>query len=61
MKRKFLITLAMAALAAVTAEGAGKQLVTRADAPEAPAGLDGAHIALWQSHGRYFDRRDSRW
>lgn len=61
MKGKFLITLAMAALAAVTAAGAGKQLVTRADAPEAPAGLDGAHIALWQSHGRYFDRRDSRW
>lgn len=24
-------------------------------------GLDGRHIALWQSHGRYFDQRENRW
>lgn len=27
----------------------------------APEGLAGHHIALWQSHGRYFDQRLDRW
>lgn len=26
-----------------------------------PGGLRGRHIALWQSHGRYFDQRRNRW
>lgn len=28
---------------------------------EAPQGLEGAHIALWQSHGRYYDQQKRRW
>lgn len=35
--------------------------VTRVDAPKAPKGLDGKNIALWQSHGRYFDQNEERW
>lgn len=35
--------------------------VTRIDAPAAPAGLDGANIALWQSHGWYFEPKLNRW
>ncbi|MDE6555461.1 MAG: hypothetical protein K2K55_00685, partial [Duncaniella sp.] len=35
--------------------------VKRLDAPEAPAGLDGRNIALWASHGRYFDQNEGRW
>lgn len=35
--------------------------VVRIDAPEAPQGLDGKNIALWQSHGRYYDRVEKRW
>lgn len=61
MKALGILALAAAALLGSAAQAAEKPLVTRTDAPEAPAGLDGAHIALWQSHGRYFDRRDSRW
>ena len=40
----------------------GRPLVTRLSAPETPArGLSGRHIALWQSHGRYFDQTENRW
>ncbi len=35
--------------------------VTRVDDPEAPKGLDGKNIALWQSHGRYYDANENRW
>lgn len=35
--------------------------VTRVDEPEAPKGLDGKNIALWQSHGRYYDAKENRW
>ena len=35
--------------------------ITRDDAPEAPKGLDGANIALWQSHGWYFEPKLNRW
>lgn len=35
--------------------------VVRLDAPEAPAGLDGKNIALWASHGRYYDSTEDRW
>ncbi len=35
--------------------------VTRVDAPKSPNGLDGKNIALWQSHGRYFDQNEDRW
>ena len=40
----------------------GRPLVTRLSAPETPGrGLSGRHIALWQSHGRYFDQTENRW
>lgn len=35
--------------------------VVRLDSPEAPAGLDGKNIALWASHGRYYDSTEDRW
>ncbi len=38
-----------------------KQFVTRLDAQPAPAGLDGSNIALWQSHGWYFEPKLNRW
>ena len=40
---------------------ARQPFVTRVDAPKAPKGLDGKNIALWQSHGRYFDQKEDRW
>ena len=40
----------------------GEPLVTRLDAPwRAPQGLEGRHIALWQSHGWYYERKLERW
>ncbi len=35
--------------------------ITRVDAAPAPEGLDGANIALWQSHGWYFEPKLNRW
>ncbi|MCM1164320.1 MAG: N-acetylmuramoyl-L-alanine amidase [Muribaculaceae bacterium] len=35
--------------------------IVRTDAPEAPDGLQGDVIALWQSHGRYWDAKEGRW
>ncbi len=37
------------------------QFVTRLDAEKAPKGLDGTNIALWQSHGWYFEPKLNRW
>lgn len=37
------------------------QFVTRLDAQPAPEGLDGANIAVWQSHGWYFEPKLNRW
>jgi len=41
--------------------GAGPRLVTRADAVQPGKGLDGRYIALWHSHGYYFDMPLDRW
>lgn len=35
--------------------------IVREGAIEAPKGLDGANIALWQSHGWYFEPKLNRW
>ena len=35
--------------------------VTRLDRDAAPLGLDGANIAMWQSHGWYFEQKLNRW
>ncbi|MDE5785348.1 MAG: hypothetical protein K2H98_02345, partial [Duncaniella sp.] len=36
-------------------------VVKKVDAPEAPAGLDGKTIAVWPSHGAYFNASENRW
>ena len=36
-------------------------LVTDMDAAKYSKGLSGRHIALWQSHGRYFEQKLDRW
>ena len=36
-------------------------IVENLDAPEFTEGLSGRHIALWQSHGRYFEQKTLRW
>lgn len=39
-----------------------KQLVTKIDAPYTPTnGLNGRHLAMWQSHGWYYEQKLSRW
>ena len=39
-----------------------RPLVGRLSAAATPSqGLSGRHIALWQSHGRYFDQPENRW
>lgn len=41
---------------------ASKPLVTRISAPYTPKkGLQNRHIALWQSHGYYFESKQMRW
>ncbi len=37
------------------------RLVERIGSPESPEGLDGRYIALWHSHGYYFDMTLDRW
>jgi len=39
----------------------GKALVTRLDHPAFSSGLTGEHIALWPSHGFFFDQQLDRW
>ncbi|MCH5220907.1 MAG: xanthan lyase [Muribaculaceae bacterium] len=38
-----------------------KRFITRDDAPKASKGLDGSNIAIWQSHGWYFEPKLNRW
>ncbi len=38
-----------------------KQIVERLDGMTWPDGLDGRHIALWQSHGQYYEQSRGRW
>ncbi|MBD5252385.1 MAG: xanthan lyase [Bacteroides sp.] len=35
--------------------------IVRPDGTPAPDGLDGRNIALWASHGRYYDSNEQRW
>lgn len=39
----------------------GFPLVKRLDSPEFTKGLQGRNIAVWQSHGRYFDQGTGEW
>lgn len=38
-----------------------RPLVENPDALDFPMGMDGRHIAVWQSHGRYYDRANGKW
>ncbi|MDE6581037.1 MAG: xanthan lyase [Duncaniella sp.] len=40
---------------------ASATVVRKADAPEAPCGLDGKTIAVWPSHGAYYNSQEDRW
>ncbi len=42
-------------------KSAGPALVTREDQPLFVKGLSGTHIALWPSHGFFFDQQLDRW
>lgn len=37
------------------------KFVTKEDDVKAPDGLQNNHIALWQSHGRYFNQKTNQW
>ncbi len=39
----------------------GHAFVERADGPYYEKGLSGRHIALWQSHGRFYDEQEDCW
>ena len=47
--------------AAVKQPSGRKQLVTEIGQEAYPEGLSGKNIAVWQSHGRYFDESLERW
>ena len=38
-----------------------KAIVREIGSQEYAKGMDGRHIAVWQSHGRYFDRANEKW
>lgn len=40
---------------------AGEALVTRLDGMDYRKGLQGRHIVVWHSHGRYFEQKENRW
>ena len=39
----------------------GRPVIEDIDAQEFTKGMYGRHIALWQSHGRYFEAKTDRW
>lgn len=41
--------------------GRTRQIAKRNSRPEFRKGLSGRHIALWQSHGRYYNQARSKW
>lgn len=38
-----------------------RNIVQESGAPDFGKGLEGRHIALWQSHGRYYEQKFDRW
>ncbi|MDE6300398.1 MAG: xanthan lyase [Muribaculaceae bacterium] len=58
---KTLDSLALFAGKKPTAPAERDRFFTDHSAVPAPAGLDGANIALWQSHGWYFEPKLNRW
>lgn len=45
----------------IAAQAMAQQPVVRDNAHRSPKGLDGRNIALWQSHGKYFNIEKNRW
>ena len=45
----------------ITTPKSDRTIVSRIDTDQPSKGLSGRHIALWQSHGRYFDQSADRW
>ena len=44
-----------------TANPSRRALVREIGSQEYAKGMNGRHIAIWQSHGRYFDRANEKW
>lgn len=42
-------------------EDSHRSIVERLDGPVYPDGMEGRHIALWQSHGLYYEQSQGRW
>lgn len=61
MKRFVAFILILISATGVITWGAGKQPVIRDDAHDAPKGLKGRNIALWQSHGNYYNKEKNQW
>ena len=59
MKHRLLITLAM--LLSASAVGAQPWVENTSRPWKARHGLEGHHIALWASHGRYYDQSKRQW
>lgn len=61
--KRFVAYLLISAFAAVlhTMPAAAQQPVVRDNAPDASKGLKGRNIALWQSHGNYYNIDKNQW
>ena len=61
--KKFVAYILFFAIAAVIGviPATAQQPVVRDGFPKAPKGLDGRNIALWQSHGKYYNIEKNRW
>jgi hypothetical protein len=44
-----------------TVDPSRRAIVSRTDGLAFDKGMDGRHIALWQSHGRYYDAANEKW
>ena len=45
----------------ISIKGSGNPLVKKVQDTQFSKGLQGRNIAVWQSHGRYYDQRSERW
>ena len=45
----------------ITLKSSGNPLVKKVQETQYSKGLQGRNIAVWQSHGRYYDQRSERW
>lgn len=61
--KRFVAYLLISAFAAIlyTMPAGAQQPVVRDNAPDASKGLKGRNIALWQSHGKYYNKDKNQW